>query len=461
MRDASKDKLHSGLHLGGLGCGTLQIYPDGTRGHFTGQNNWESPLGQLHWFRPGTAEDYRVCNPFALYVKKGNKIFTKFLQTKGLDKKPAVKNIEFEGKFPVATLKYKDKDLPVNLTLRAFSPFIKKNARDSGLPAAVYCFEVKNPGKKSIDVSLLASAFNSNADWNVGRHNKLAKKGNLVGINLLRKHPRPDDVMAGTLTLATNRTQGKVTYFEAWQCARENFSGNLEDRGFDAWDTFSKDGTLPNNSTKKEALGEGDELMGALAVKFKLRPSQQKKIYFYYTWHMPKHYLGHMYQNWHKDSFSVAGYIDRKREKLLKDTLKWQADIDGANMPAWLKDALINNLYVYTAASWWTKKGKFALYENTVKWPLMDSLDVRYYGTLPLAIFFPELEKKTMRMFADAQRSDGRIPHDLGKRQLNCPSDGTTAGKPWKDLSTKFALMVYRDYLWSKDDKFLKRCTRM
>jgi uncharacterized protein (DUF608 family) len=456
MKYSSRDNLHSGLHLGGLGCGTLQVFPDGTRGVFTGQNNWEKPLGQLHWFRPGTGDDYRMVNPFAIFIKKGNTSTTRFLQTKGLDRKPTVKAIDFEASFPIATLNFKDKSLPVKLTLKAYSPFILNNAKDSALPAAIYAFEVKNTNKVPIEISLLASGFNCNADWNVGRYNKFEIKGNLAGINFLRKNPRPDDDSAGMITLSTNRSQGQVTYFESWQCAKENFRGNLEDISFDAWDKFSTDGTLPNTNTKREALGEGDELMGALAVKVNLKPNQTKKVYFYYSWYMPKHYQGHMYANWFKNSFDVARYVDKKKDILYKETIKWHKIINDASMPSWLKDGLVNNLYVYTSASWWTKKGKFAVYENTEKWPLMDSLDVRYYGTLPLAIFFPELEKTTMRMFKGAQRKDGRIPHDLGKRQLNCPSDGTTAGKPWKDLSTKYALMVYRDYLWFKDKKFLK-----
>jgi uncharacterized protein (DUF608 family) len=456
MKYTSKDNVHSGLHLGGLGCGTLQVFPDGTRGVFTGQNNWEKPLGQLHWFRPGDGDDYRTNHPFAIFIKKGNKKITRFLQTKGLDNKPAVKNIDFQGDFPIATLDFKDKNLPVKLTLKAYSPFILNDAKNSALPAAIYTFEVKNTNRTAIEASILASCINTNADWNVGRYNRLKRKGNLIGINFLRKHPRPDDDSAGIISLSTNKRQGKVSYFESWQCAKENFKGDLKDFAFDAWDSFSNNGNLPNTNTKKEAYGEGDELMGALAVKVNLRPGESKRIHFYYSWYMPKHYQGHMYANWFKDAFEVASYVDKKKDKLYKDTKKWHKVINDSSMPSWLKDALINNLYVYTSASWWTKKGKFALYENTEKWPLMDSLDVRYYGTLPLAIFFPELEKTTMRMFKGAQRADGRIPHDLGKRQLNCPSDGTTAGKPWKDLSTKYALMVYRDYLWFKDKKFLK-----
>ena len=56
------------MPLGGLGCGTLEVFPDGTRGRFTGLNNWEQPVEQLHPFRPGTAADFRCANPFGVFV---------------------------------------------------------------------------------------------------------------------------------------------------------------------------------------------------------------------------------------------------------------------------------------------------------------------------------------------------------------------------------------------------------
>ncbi|MEA3560920.1 MAG: GH116 family glycosyl hydrolase [Candidatus Omnitrophota bacterium] len=457
MKYTSKDNLKSGLHLGGLGTGTLQVFPDGTRGVFTGQNNWEHPLGQLHWFRPGSGSDFRVANPFAVYVEKKDKKIAKLLQTIPLANCPTVKEIKYEGTFPIADLEFKDAGLPLKIELRAFSPFIKGDCKNSGLPCAIYIFKITNPTNSPLVVSLLTSGINANADWNVGRFNEVINDGRLIGINFRKKNPRPSDETAGMISLTTTCREGKASYFGEWQYAREAFKGNLKDRRFDAWEYFSRDGTLPNTNSKRQAFGEFDEWMGALAVKFRLAPHQTKQISVYYTWYMPKHYSGHMYQNWFKNSWQVAKYVDKNKNGLLRKTLKWQATIKDSTLPKWLKDALINNLYVYTAASWWTKKGDFALYENTVKWPLMDSLDVRYYGTIPLAIFFPELEKRTIGMFAGAQRFDGRIPHDLGKRQLNCPSDGTTAGKPWKDLSTKFALMVYRDYLWTGDKIFLKK----
>jgi len=455
VKFSSSDNVRSGLPLGGIGCGTLQIFPDGTRGVFTGMNNWETPLGQLHWFRPGTGGDYRVSNPFAVYTECGGKKTAKFLQTAPLDNCPVVEKIDFEGSFPIAKLKFIDPSLPVHISLKAYSPFARKVYKDSSLPCAVYTFTVENKTKSPATVSLMSSAVNPVGKWNVERYDEVIKKKGIVGVNFYREHCHPHDETDGVITFATDSPEN-VSYIGEWNYVRENFRGNQDDRNFEAWKYFSKDGTFPDTNTKIRTVGEGDEWMAAIAVKFKLKPGEKKDINFYYAWYMPKHYLGHMYENWFSDSFDVVSYVSKHREKLLSKTEKSLALLERAPVEEWLKNGMINYLSVITSASWWTKEDKFAMYENPVKWPLMDSLDVRYYGTVPVLLFFPELEKNTMRLFRDKQRKDGRIPHDLGKSQIECPSDGTTAGKPWKDLSTKYALMVYRNYLWTGDVKFLK-----
>ncbi|MCQ9207194.1 MAG: GH116 family glycosyl hydrolase [Omnitrophica bacterium] len=457
IRYTSGDKVISGLPLGGIGCGTLSVFPDGTRGCFTGLNNWEKPLGQLHWFRSGTAGDYRVSNPFAIFIKDGNKTVSKFLQTPTLDNCPTVEKIKFEGNFPFAKLYFKDKDIKLDISQLSFSPFIKNDSKNSALPCAIHIFKVKNTTEKKVTVSVLASAINAVGAWNVGRFNKVRQKNGLIGVSFYKKNSHPWDGSGwGNITLATKANKS-VTYEGQWPYVRENFRGNAEDRCFQVWECFKKTGQLPNRASGIEAQGEGDEWMAALAVKFKLKPGEEKEIPFYYTWFMPNHYKGHMYQHWFGDSWDVAVYVDRKKEFFLDKTKEWQRTIERAPLGNWLKDALINYCSIITSSSWWTKSNEFVMYENPVKWPLMDSLDVRYYGTMPLAIFFPELEKNTMLLFKRFQRKDGRIPHDLGKSQIGCPSDGTTAGKPWKDLSTKYALMAYRDFLWTKDMPFLRR----
>ncbi|MDD5439194.1 MAG: GH116 family glycosyl hydrolase [Candidatus Omnitrophica bacterium] len=451
----SKDHVTSGLPLGGLGCGTLQIFPDGTRGVFTGMNNWENPLGILHWFRRGAGGEYRNSNPFALYVKNGRTTTAKFLQTIPLDNCPTVRKILFSGAFPFADLDFVDDDFDVKISLKAWFPFSKKEYRDSALPVAVYTFSIKNTASRNIDVALMASAFNPVGRWNVGRYNEVFRKKGLAGVNFRKEHCHPRDESDGVITLSTDSRE-RVSYFGEWNYVRENFRGNQDDRNFEAWKYFSRDGTLPDTNAKSRTLGEGDEWMAALSVKTTLRPGAVQEINFYYTWYMPKHYLGHIYENWFGNSADVAVYVSKNRSRLMKRSAGCRDAIVNSPLAPWLKDGLMNCLSVMTAASWWTKKNIFVMYENPVKWPLMDSLDVRYYGTVPLLLYFPDLEKNTMRLFRDRQRPDGRIVHDLGRGQIECPSDGTTAGRPWKDLSTKYALMVYRDYYWTGDKKFLK-----
>ena len=306
-------------------------------------------------------------------------------------------------------------------------------------------------------VSVMAAAVNAVGTWNVGRYNRVEKKGKFTGISFYKKNSHPHDGgKDGVITLSTRSGKG-VTYHAGWQYVGENFRGEAGDRRFEAWKSFAGNGTLGNIPRSKEAEGEGDEWMGALAVKFRLKPGAEKRVPFYYTWHMPNHYLGHIYERWFKSAWDVAFYVDRRKKDLLKKSRKWQDLVKKAPLAGWLKEGLINYLSIITSASWWTKDNQFTMYENPVKWPLMDSLDVRYYGTAPLAVFFPELEKNTMLIFKKYQKPDGRIAHDLGKSMIGCPSGGTTAGHPWKDLSTKYALMAYRDFLWSGDFTFLKK----
>jgi len=451
----SSDKVISGVPLGGVGCGTMQVFPDGTRGLFTGLNNWEKPLGQLHWFRAGSGGDYRVCNPFAIYVKSKTRKIAKFLQTRTLDDCPTVKRIDFEGSFPFARLNFKDDLFGLEATLLAFSPFIKEDYKNSSLPCVIYKFIVKNTKKTDLEAAIMGAAFNPVGHWNVGRFNEVFKKGNISGVNFLKDNNLPHDGANGSITFATD-SRDKITYLGEWNLVRENFRGNQDDRNFEAWKYFRENGELPGTNTKIRTVGEGDEWMSAISVKFNIEKGGEKEVNFYYAWHMPNHYLGHMYENWFRDSLDVARYTAKNHQVLFDRTRSCLDVLQDAPVQDWLKDGMTNSLSVINAASWWTKDNAFVMYENPVKWPLMDSLDVRYYGTMPLLMYFPQFEKNTLRLFKKMQRPDGRIPHDLGKSQINCPSDGTTAGKPWKDLSTKYALMVYRNYLWTKDPRNLR-----
>lgn len=458
LRFGDTASLQSGLPMGGFGCGTLQVFPDGTRGLFTGLNNWEQPLQQLHRFRHGSAADFRQANPFGLFVEWEGRKTAKLLQRAQVAECPLIHAISMTADFPVAELAFQDPDIPIDVHGTFFSPFIPRDYKRSSLPVVIALFRLRNPLPVPVTVGVLGCCLNVVGSWNVGRVNRIAARHGLVSVECLRRHSHPWDEQAGEVALTVEiPDDAQVTYLANWRYAKEPFRGHAEDRRLEAWPSFAHDGRLPNHAAGQEAMGELDEPMGAVAVRMRLEPGHTRDAVFYYSWVAPNHRYGHRYSRWFAHARDVARYASVARTTLLRRTTQWHQTIRDAGLPEWLADGLINSLAVYPATSWWTRDGRFVLYENPIKWPLMDSLDVRYYGTLPLACWFPKFEQSTLLQFARAQRADGRIPHDLGKAQLECPSDGTTAGAPWKDLATKFALMAYRDVLWGGDRRFLAR----
>jgi uncharacterized protein (DUF608 family) len=71
-----------------------------------------------------------------------------------------VEAIEFDGKFPFATLRYIDSTLPVRITGLAFAPIVPNDSRTSGTPGFTLAFKVVNVGKKPVDVSLMGALRN-------------------------------------------------------------------------------------------------------------------------------------------------------------------------------------------------------------------------------------------------------------------------------------------------------------
>ena len=68
--------------------------------------------------------------------------------------KAGFSDVAFLGQYPVGTVTYKDPGVPVEVKLEAFSPFIPLDAEDSGLPATVMRFTVRNTSGAVVEGSL-------------------------------------------------------------------------------------------------------------------------------------------------------------------------------------------------------------------------------------------------------------------------------------------------------------------
>lgn len=143
---------HIAMPLGGFGAGQVYLRGDGTLNPWQIVNNFNANANA-----PGSF--------FALRAKAANGVAaTRVLQLDAAGEAMPVSGIEFSGEYPFAWVRYLEDELPVDIELEAFSPFIPLNTKDSGLPAVLFRFTMRNRTDKPVETSLLAAAPNL-AGW--------------------------------------------------------------------------------------------------------------------------------------------------------------------------------------------------------------------------------------------------------------------------------------------------------
>ena len=73
---------------------------------------------------------------------------------------PRFEESELKGEYPFAEISLKDRRMPVEVTLEAFTPMIPLNTDDSSIPCAVLRYRVKNKTDKKAELSIAASMLN-------------------------------------------------------------------------------------------------------------------------------------------------------------------------------------------------------------------------------------------------------------------------------------------------------------
>jgi len=442
------------MPLGGVGAGKLEISNNCHLENFTIMNNWTYPY-------PGF-----VGNHFGVVVEREGERKGFFLQRKAgkfcevppETDLPSVDEIEYEGGYPVARIRLIRAGTDIDIVLTAMTFFCPGDYGNSSLPTCLLEFKVKNTSATSVARVKLATGMKNIAGTSqVGRLNEEISGKTLKGIRFLSTARSVEDQSFGCVSLVVPKEAGPVemlrqynTKVRPWPLT-EDFSPWLE--------LFSM-GSLPRQTMIGPVAGHAQDPAGIVATSVELGPGEEKVVPFVLSWwfNVPwalfpyKHHYGERF----RDSASVARYVVKHLDALKGGTLRFRDLVEGCLMPPWLKDALMNNLYVYSSSTWLTKEGKFSFYEAPVMGPMMGTLDVRFYSSNALVKMFPEWEKSELLQFAKAQRPDGYVPHDLGWSRLDSAGDGTTAPPRWKDLNSKFILMVYRDYVWTGDRRFLK-----
>ncbi|MEL9990494.1 MAG: GH116 family glycosyl-hydrolase [Thermoproteus sp.] len=402
MKYVYSNATSSGVPLGGIGAGSVEIRADGLLHDWLIFNNgvW-STVENRRKFYPLDEKSFLL----AIRVSDGREVYVRQLQSAGYIlggdpyKAPwlkPVKLIEFYGEPPLARLRYID-DLPVEVEAEFFSPFIPGDLKDSSMPAVIVKLRVRNKSDRALDVSLLAllrSPF--------GKSAIRFKDGILVieGRGEAIDSPLRD----GSMALAVISENVSATAVRA---------PGYEERGFQvydnaveilrAWIDFRSTGAIRGPPAR-----EGDHLWATASTLFKLAPGGNRETFFVLTWFFPNHVdqfgdrLGHYYENFFNDAEAVAKYVVKNLGRLYSETKKLHdALYDVKGLETWVADLVASQLANLVKISWLTKDGRFALWEGLgdkyyggPERNAFNTTDVITYAMPALVSLFPELAAK-------------------------------------------------------------------
>ncbi|HEY3412711.1 MAG TPA: GH116 family glycosyl hydrolase [Armatimonadota bacterium] len=265
----------SGIPLGGIGAGSIEIRPDGYFHDWLIFNNGGWAGGQPDHERGGGPGMPPSAFSFLLRTRQGGAE----PQVRRLGVRPdqnelysrswvqSVEAIRYDGRFPAATLTYVDGTLPVEVTGVFFSPFTPHDARASGTPGFHAVFRVKNRSRKRVEVSLLGTLRNPLAWGAADRklHNAVREDGGTTFLTMRTDADSPRKATLGSIGLSV--TGGKSSWIAG------EFEDYLSNGG---WLSTRQGSTVPSFLTDFREQGRLPRLSGAETPQSLLKMNNQQ-----------------------------------------------------------------------------------------------------------------------------------------------------------------------------------------
>ncbi len=159
---AGDDLKTIGMPIGGIAAGQVYLSGDGRLIYWGIYNQYlNSGYGAVN-YKVGREPTEMVVNTsqfaaapeidqgFAIHVRDGDRSIVRRLDREGF----SGSGVRFCGEYPLAFVEYRAEDVPVDVDLEAFSPFIPLNEKDSSLPATVLHYTLQNRTDRDVEVTL-------------------------------------------------------------------------------------------------------------------------------------------------------------------------------------------------------------------------------------------------------------------------------------------------------------------
>ena len=348
---SANDQLdYIGMPVGGICTGQVYLGGDGQLWYwdvFNIKRIIPGRPGDKFYLNPMT-QDRRFEQGFALRINNARTPIVKPLRKGGFH------DITFTGEYPIGKVSYREDNLPIEVDLEAYSPFIPTNHEASGLPAVVLEYTIKNKGETAFDLELIGWLQNMSNYWTAkgysGEHeNQVVRNGDAIqlvasseGVSDLTELP---DYGNMTLTLLEGNN--------SWATPK-----TISDIDYNLAEVSASDSLMA-----KKQLGE--TLTGVIGKPITLQPNEEKVVTFILSWYFPnlnrkesglhhlvnKKNLRQYYSKVFSSSADVANYMIANQENLLGITKQWNEVWYDSSLPKWFLDrTFINTSTLATTA---------------------------------------------------------------------------------------------------------------
>lgn len=258
--------------LGGLGAGMVCVEGSGCISHVSVRNKpdvFNEPFMMGAISIKGDPSRARVLEgPVPRY-----KVFGRPLTGNGSGAStygfPRFENATFTARFPFARIALQDRDMPVEVKINAWSPFVPGDEDASSLPVACLEYEFTNTTSRPIEAVFSYHAMNFMGLWKQeGNSIKSMKNGFVLSQECQPKNPH----FKGEFGIFTDTDEVVVDH-----CM---FRGGWFDGRTILW-KYVTEGAMPGNEVKEGASG------ASLYVPIQLNPGESKVIPLFFAWYVP------------------------------------------------------------------------------------------------------------------------------------------------------------------------------
>jgi non-lysosomal glucosylceramidase len=479
------------MPLGGIGTGTISL---GGRGNL---KDWAIMNNPAIGYTPNILQGMRDIGPFFALFSESEGIKTTTVLEGLLDTEvfegsqgsgtvnhglPRFRECSFEAAYPLAQVKLKDPEIPLEVTLKAFNPLIPGDSNNSGIPVAVLTYQLKNRTAKKVEASVCGTIINcigsdgraTEENWDdqnihigaLDNKNEFCKKNRLSGIYMTSEGVSTNSAAWGTMALSTF-SDGFISHRTSWA---EKLWGNSM---LDYWEDFSEDGILSLRDGKAPF-----NRMASLAVKNEIPPNETIEVSFLLTWHFPnrmtwapkkddlrkgisyndRNIIGNYYTTLYSNAWEVAEKTTEKLAELEQNTVNFVDTFCRSTLPVHVKEgALFNLSTLRTQTCFRTPDGRFYGWEGiyNFKGSCYGSCTHVWNYENATAFLFGDLAKKMRDV--EFQFATDNTGHMNFRVELPLEENKIKRGAVAADGQMGCIMKMFREWQLSGDNAFLKR----